>query len=244
MVKRFYKTVGVAPGKEGGFRVLLDGRELRSPEKRTLDLPTEPLAEAIAAEWDAQVERVDAHAMPLMSLASTAVDRIGPMRDQIVGEILRFAETDLLCYRADTPDALIRRQEQLWQPLLDWAAMRYDARLKVQTGIVPVMQPPESIAALRLAVEAMDDAALAAASAVTAITGSVVIALALVEQRIGPEEATAASQLDERFQAEFWGEDPEAARRRTSQAVEIDAADRFVRLTRGEGGRPEAAAST
>ena len=228
---RFYKAVGVRPA-EGGFRVALDGRELRSPAKRELTFPNAPLAEAVAAEWEAQSDKVDIRSMPLMSLASTAADRTGPMRDQIIGEIARYGETDLVCYRAEEPEALVRRQEQTWQPLLDWLAMRYDARLEVHAGILPKPQRREALNALRLAIEAMDDLTLAALSSVTACTGSLVIALAVVDGRIGPEEAAMASQLDERFQAEIWGEDPEAAGRRGAMAEEVAAADRFLKLLR------------
>lgn len=231
-MKRFYKTVGIDRAAEGGFRVMLDGRELRSPARRALALPTAALAEAVAAEWDAQQDTVDIGSMPLMALASTAADRIGPMRAQILDEIARYAETDLLCYWAEGPDSLVRRQAQLWQPLLDWLAIRHDASLEVRTGVVPRPQPPAALQALRLALEALDDFALAAVGSTTAATGSVVIALALVDGRIGPDEAVAASQLDELFQAETWGEDAEAAQRRAALAADIAAAHRFLALVR------------
>ena len=232
-MKRFYKTVGVGPAEEGGFRVTLDGRELRSPARRPLALPTEALAAAVAAEWEVQRDEIDLRSMPLTALASTVADRTGPMRAQIVGELARYAETDLLCYRAEGPDSLVRRQEHSWQPLLDWLAMRYDARLAVQAGVMPEPQSPEALRALRLAIEALDAFTLAALSSATAAAGSLVIALALVEQRIGPAEAAAASQLDEAYQSEVWGEDPEAMRRRAALASDIEAAHRFLCLLRG-----------
>lgn len=231
-VKRFYKSVNAESAGDGTYRVKLDGRELRSPEKRPLALPTAALAEAVAAEWDAQREAIDIRSMPLMALASTAVDRTGPMRGRIVDEIVRHAETDLVCYRAEGPVGLAGRQEQIWQPLLDWLAMRYDSRLAVQAGIMPRDQPREAVLALRLAVEALDDRSLASLSSVTAATGSLVIALALVDGRIGPDDAVAASQLDEIWQSETWGEDPEAVRRRAALAFDIAAAHRFLLLLR------------
>ena len=232
VVRRFYKLVGVEADEDGGYRVTLDGRELRSPAKRSLRLPTPALAEAVAAEWEAQTERVEIGSMPLTALVSTAADRTGPMRDQIVGEIARYGETDLLCYRAEGPDALVQRLEREWQPLLDWLSTQHDAHLRVHVGVLPQQQPREALAALRLAVEGMDDFALAALSSATAATGSVVIGLALVAGRIGPDEAAAAAQLDELFQAETWGEDPEAGRRRAALTADIHAADRFLRLLR------------
>ena len=208
----------------------LDGRELRSPAKARLVLPTERLAAAIAAEWEAQGEHIVPSTMPVTAIASTAADRIGARREEMVGEIARFAETDLVCYRAEAPESLVERQRQVWQPLLDWLAMRFDARLTATDGILPLPQPPEALAALRAAVAAYDDRRLAAVSVATAAAGSLVVALALIEGLIGPQEATAAAQLDERWQSETWGDDPEAVRRREAAAAELAAAHRFVGL--------------
>ncbi|MCG8596398.1 MAG: ATPase [Kiloniellales bacterium] len=227
--KRFYKEARAAAA-EDGFEVRLDGRVLRSPAGGRLALPTEALAAAIAAEWQAQGERINAETMPIMSLASTATDRVAAQRGQIVEEILRFAETDLLCHRAETPAELVRRQAETWQPLLDWAAQELGAPLTATRGILAVAQPPASLDALRRAVEALDDLALAALSVAVAAAGSLVIGLALLRGRLDPEAAFDAAELDASYQIELWGEDPEATRRRAACRADLFAAARFAGL--------------
>ncbi|MCW2237180.1 ATP12 family chaperone protein [Azospirillum canadense] len=233
-MKRFYKTTSVepAPAEAGGFEVRLDNRPIRSPAKAPLVFKSWPLAQAVAAEWEAQAEDIDPNAMPLMQLASTAVDLIGKGRQAIVDGVAAYAETDLLCYRAEHPQALVERQAQAWQPLLDWAALRYDAPLHVNAGLMPKPQPPDALRALRHAVEAYDDWTLSALQTATGSCGSLIVALALVEGRIDAEEAFAVSQLDETFQIEAWGEDPEATKRRAALRADINACRRFVDLLR------------
>lgn len=232
-MKRLYKTVGVAE-VEGGWEVRLDGRPLRTPGRLPMTLPRQALAQAVAAEWDAQTDEVRPDTMPMMQLASTAIDRIARIRAEIVEAVARYAETDLLCYRAEAnqPD-LQERQTRVWQPLLDWAALRYDAQLTVRTGLMPTPQPKGACRALRAAVEALDDLRLAGLQNATAACGSLVIALALFEGRITAEEAYEASQLDETFQIEQWGEDAEAARRRASIRRDIAQTRRFLDLVEG-----------
>lgn len=231
-MKRFYKAAGVGEA-EGGFRVELDGRPVRSPAKAPLIFPSRPLAQGVADEWAAQEERIDAHAMPLMQLSSTAVDLIPAKRHEIVPAVGAYAGTDLLCYRAEHPQLLVERQARHWQPLLDWAALTYDAPLRVCAGLMPKPQPDEALAALRRVVEATDDWYLAALQTATGVCGSIVVALALLEGRIGPEEAFEVSQLDETYQIEQWGEDAEATKRRANVRAEILACRRFVDLLRG-----------
>lgn len=227
--KRFYKEARAAAA-EGGFEVRLDGRALRTPAGSRLALPGEPLAAAIAAEWQAQGEKISPETMPLMSLACTAIDRVAARRGEIVAEILRFAETDLLCHRADAPAELVRRQAEAWQPLLDWAAQDLKAPLETTAGILAVEQPPESLAALRRAVEVLDDLTLAALSVAVGAAGSLVIGLALLRGRLDPEAAFEAAELDASYQIELWGEDPEATRRRAVCRADLFAAARFVGL--------------
>ena len=228
-MKRVYTEVAVEPA-EDGFAIMLDGRPVRTPGRRMLAVPSRALAEAIAAEWRAQGDRVEPRSMPLTRLASTALDLVGQRRPAIVDEIAAYAGTDLVCYRADAPAELAARQHAAWQPLLDWAAARYGAALVVTQGVVPRPQPPEALAALRRAVEAYDDMALVALHAATAAAGSLIVALALLDGRIDAAEAFAASQLDETFQIEAWGEDAEAAARRRAVAADIAAAARFLSL--------------
>jgi chaperone required for assembly of F1-ATPase len=168
--------------------------------------------------------------MPLTRLAATAIDRTAERRGEIVAEVANYAGTDLVCYRAAHPPALAARQEALWQPLIDWAAGRYDAGLAVTAGVVPMAQSPASLRAFVAAVAALDDFRLTALQAATAACGSLVIALALLEGRLDAAAAFAASQLDETFQIEAWGEDAEAAARRQVLAADIAAMAQFLEL--------------
>jgi chaperone required for assembly of F1-ATPase len=231
-MKRVYKTAEPR-AVAGGWGVALDGRSLRTPAKRALLVPSAALAGEIAAEWDAQGPDIRPETMPLTRLAATAIDRTAEKRAEIAGEIAGYAGTDLVCYRAEHPPALAARQEAVWQPLLDWAAGRYDAGLAVTAGIVPLAQSPASLKSYAAVVAALDDFRLTALQAATAACGSLVIALALYEGRLDADAAFAASQLDETFQIEAWGEDAEAAARRETLAADIAAAARFLELLGG-----------
>jgi chaperone required for assembly of F1-ATPase len=230
-MKRFYKNAS-AQAVEAGFGVALDAKTLFTPAKLPLVVPSRTLAEAIAAEWQDQVDEVRPHTMPLMRLASTAIDLVAKRHADVVAEIANFAETDLVCYRADHPPELAARQHAIWQPLVDWATLRYDAPLVVTAGIVPVAQKRATVHALTAAVAAYEPMALTSLHAATTASGSLVIALALIEGRLDADDAFAASQLDESFQIEQWGEDYEAAARRAALKADIAAAARFVALLR------------
>jgi chaperone required for assembly of F1-ATPase len=218
------------PAANGGWGVALDGRPIRTPAKNELVVPTAALAAAIAAEWRAQQDEVRPATMPLTRLAATAIDRTARQRPQIVTETANYAGTDLICYRADRPPELVDRQEAQWGPLIDWAMARYDAALAVTSGIVPTRQSPTALDAFAAAVAGQDDFRLTALHTLTAVCGSLVIALALFEGKLDAEAAFAASQLDETFQIEQWGEDAEAAARRQALADDIAAAARFAAL--------------
>ncbi len=228
-MKRVYRKVETCP-VAGGWGVTLDGRPLRTPAKQPLVLPSRALAAAIAAEWDAQQTEIRPPTMPLFRLAATAIDRTAVQRDLVIRDTANYASTDLVCYRTEQPPALAARQEAVWQPLVDWARTRYDAALAVTAGIVPTRQSEAALHAFAAAVAAQDDFRLTALHGLTACCGSLVIALALMEGRLGPDEAFAASQLDEIFQMEAWGEDAEAAERRAALAADIAAAARFLDL--------------
>ena len=228
-MKRVYKNATAGPA-EAGWGVALDGRPLRTPGRNALALPSRALAEAIAAEWEAQQDDIRPATMPLFRLAATAIDRTAPQRDLVADETANYAGTDLVCYRADHPPALAARQEAVWGPLIDWARQRYDAALAVTAGIVPTAQSPAALKAFAAVVAAQDDFRLTALAVLTASCGSLVIALALLEGRIDAAEAFAASQLDETFQIEAWGEDYEATARRAALAADIAAAARFIEL--------------
>jgi chaperone required for assembly of F1-ATPase len=229
-MRRVYTEVATRQFDGGGWGVTLDVRALRTPGKNELRLPSAALAAAIAAEWDAQREQIRPATMPLFRLAATAIDRTATQRDLVVAETANYAGTDLVCYRADHPPALSALQQAVWQPLLDWAAQRYDAALAVTTGIIPAAQSSAVLRAFRAAVAAQDDFHLTALHTLTVACGSLVIALALMEGRLDAEAAFAVSQLDETFQIEAWGEDSEAAARRHALAADIAAAARFIAL--------------
>jgi chaperone required for assembly of F1-ATPase len=215
---------------DGSWGVALDGKPVRTPAKHELAVPGQALASEIAAEWDAQRDEVRPATMPLYRLAATAIDRTPARRDLVVAETADYAGTDLVCYRAAHPPALVARQHAVWQPLIDWAALRYDAPLAVTTGIVPAAQSPAALRAFAAVVATQDDFRLTALHTLTAASGSLVIALAILEGRLDAEAAFTASQLDETFQIETWGEDAEAAARRHTLAADIAAAARFIAL--------------
>jgi chaperone required for assembly of F1-ATPase len=235
-VKRFWDTATIEPGA-AGYAILLDGKPMHLPGGPLLRVEAEALARAIAEEWQAaggdkggEMSFADT---PLTRLAGTAQLRIAPEPAPTVDAIARYAESDLLCYRAETPETLVRRQMRQWQPWLDWAALTYDAPLRVSTGVAYVKQPGETLAALHRAVAALDVAALAALGLAVPALGSLVLGMALAVGQLDANEAHALGSLDELFQAEAWGEDAAAAARRAAIAEEIELAARFLRLTRG-----------
>ena len=222
-MKRFYKDVSVGAA-ESGFAVLLDGKPVKTPGHILLLLPTERLATAIAQEWQAQGEEVVATTMPLLRLANTVVDGVSAHRNSVIDTILRFGENDLVCYRAHQPPELVKRQGESWDPLLDWAARKHGANLRVAQGLTHVDQFPEALAALRSALEGQDAFSLGALHIIASITGSAVLALAVADGFISGAQAFALSRIDEAYQAERWGEDAEAAKRVANLALELDKA--------------------
>jgi chaperone required for assembly of F1-ATPase len=234
-MRRFWKEASARPA-EGGWTVALDGKPIRTPAKHPLVVPGRALAEAIAAEWDGQGEDVRPAAMPLMRLASTALDLVARRQAEVAAEIAKYAETDLVCYRAEHPPALAQRQQAGWGPLVDWAMLRYDAPLAITSGVIPTPQSAATLQAFRTAVAACSPLELGALHAVTTGCGSVVLGLALFEGRIEADEAFALSQLDESFEIEQWGEDAEAERRRTALLEDIRSAARFLALLREPDG--------
>lgn len=218
-MKRFWTHVTL----DSDDAVQLDGKPVRTPGRAPLALPTRALAEAVAGEWQAVAGEIDPRAMPLTGLANAAIDRVAPDPATFAAGLARYAESDLLCYRAVSPDMLVARQAALWDPLLDWACQRYDVHFAVTSGIVHVAQPPATLARLGEAVAARGAFALAALSPVVTIGGSLVAALALAEGAATPQAVWDAVTLDEAFQAEQWGRDPLAqagiaARRRDFEA--------------------------
>jgi chaperone required for assembly of F1-ATPase len=229
-MKRFYKDVSVSAATDGNYTLLLDGKAVKTPKRAMLSLPNLPLAEAIAEEWRAQGETLDTQTMPLTRLSFAALDVVTPERREIAEQVLKYAESDLLCYRAEDPPELVARQARTWDPLLDWTAETYGARLNVGHGIGHVPQPHGAIAELEQALARYNEFELAALHTAATVTGSLIVGLALAEEEINAEEAFAAATLDETFQAEKWGRDAEAEARRERLLEELAAAERFLRL--------------
>ena len=230
-MKRFYQKAEPAK-RAGGYAIILDGKPIKTPGRRDLLVPSEALAAAIAEEWNAQATEVRAAKMPLTRFATTTVDRVATQRDAIIRQTADYAGTDLVCYRATHPPELAARQQAVWQPLIDWAVLRYDAPLVVTSGVIPKSQSEESLRAFASAVAEHDDFALTALHVATAACGSLVIGLALTQGHLDAEGAFAVSQLDESFQIEAWGEDAEQAAGRRALAADIQAAARFIWLLR------------
>lgn len=210
--RRFYKDVTVEPG-EGGFAVLLDARNVRTPKGGRLVLPTRVLAELIAAEWAAQGEHIELAAMHVTRLANTAREAVPGSRGEVAASVAQYAGADLLCYFAEGPEALVERQTERWDPLLNRAERELGLSFVRTVGIVHATQPPQTLARVRELGEALDDFALAGLAFGAALFGSGVLALALQRGWVGADEAHALSRLDEAFQEEQWGVDAEAAER-------------------------------
>lgn len=229
-MKRFYAAVTTAE-REAGFRVLLDDRPVRTPARNELAVPARPLAEAIAEEWHGQGDEVEPDTMRLTRLATSVIDLMPARRPDAVAEAAAYAGTELLCYRATSPASLVERQASLWQPWLDWAERQYDARLRPVAGIMPAAQSETALRALRAAVERLSDWRLIGLHAAATLLGSLVLALALERGAIDADAAFAAGLLDELFEIEQWGEDPEQARRHVRLRQDLAAAERFLALT-------------
>mgnify|MGYP006302085501 CR=1 FL=1 len=228
--KRFWKAAKVV-AQEPGFAVLLDGRAVKTPAKTALIVPTEGMAQEIAAEWDAQEDRINPLTMPFTRSANAALDKVRLQQAEVAAMLAAYGDSDLLCYRADSPEALVSRQAEAWDPLLDWAAARFGARLIPRTG---VMHSPQDAAALtRLAeeVQKMTAFQLAAFHDLVGLSGSLVLALAVADGHLAGDAAWPLSRIDETWQEEQWGADEEASAMATRKQEEFLHAERFYRLS-------------
>jgi chaperone required for assembly of F1-ATPase len=228
-MKRFYKEARSEPAP-GGFSILLDGRPVKTPARNALIAPSAALADAIAAEWEGQNEEIDPRSMPLTGLSNAAIDRVAPDPGAFARSLAVYGENDLLCYRAEAPEALVRRQSAAWDPLLQWARQRFDLDFELVVGIIHRPQPEATVERLRRAVAARTPFQLAALSPLVTISGSLLIALALAEGAVSLDTAWAAATLDEAWQAEQWGEDNLAAAALDARRREFEAAEGFLRL--------------
>ncbi|MDI4664610.1 ATPase [Xanthobacter autotrophicus] len=226
--KRFYTDVSVGE-TDGGFTILLDGRPVRTPARGMLLAPTRPLAEAMAAEWAAQEKEINPFFMPLTRLVNVALDRVGPEAEAVRDEVVRYAGSDMLFYRADGPQTLVNRQAEQWDPVLDWLSRSHDARFFLSEGIRHVTQPDASLERVRALVPETP-LKLAAVHSITTLTGSALLALAVAEGALAAGAAWAAAHVDEDFNREQWGEDEIATARRAARRTEMDAAVRLLAL--------------
>lgn len=220
--KRFYKTASVREA-DGAFQVLLDDRLVRTPARKPLALPSRALAQAVAAEWDAQAETIDPARMPLTRLCNSIIDGVTERKDAVAADILKYLASDLLFYRADGPEGLIECQAEAWDPPVLWARDRHGAHFILAQGVVHVAQPPEAIEAIRRAMTA-DAWRLGAMHAITTLAGSALLAVMLEAGAIGAEEAWNAAHVDEDFNMRTWGSDEQAEARRAFRAAEFRAA--------------------
>lgn len=230
-MKRFWRVAEVVEAA-GGFGIVLDGRPVKTPARADLAVPTKILAEAIAAEWNECGEEVAPRAMPLTGLANAAIDRIAPDKENYAIGIASYGETDLVCYRAEGPETLVRRQSESWDVLLSWARRRYDVDLACQAGVMHVPQPNETVRRLTHEVAALDQFQLAGLSPIVTIGGSLVAALAVLEEMMPAEAAWEAVSLDDRWQLEQWGDDPEARTALDARRRDFLSAARFLELLR------------
>lgn len=220
--KRFYKAVSIAP-IDGLHRVLLDGKPVRTPGRNILAVAPWRAACALEAEWAAQGEFVDPMTMPLTRLVNSAIDGVSREIEAVKEAVAAYAGSDLTCYRAGEPPRLDERQRLAWEPVLDWVKERFGTRPVATIGVVAVAQPPQLLSAIRAALP--DDAIrLAAVEQVTSLTGSVFLALALVEKRLSADDVWLAAHVDEDWNAELWGVDSEARLRRDFRRADFDAA--------------------
>jgi chaperone required for assembly of F1-ATPase len=225
--KRFYQRAHV--GEAAPFAVLLDNRPVRTPAGNALALPSRALGEAVAAEWDAQQERIDPAVMPLTRLVNSIIDGVATAPAPVADEVAKYLGSDLVCYRADTPAGLVARQAQHWDPILDWARETLGARFVLAEGVMFAAQPDHAIAEASAAIPS-DPWRLGAVNVITTLTGSALIALALAQGRLSVDEAWAAAHVDEDWNMSQWGRDEVALARRATRFAEMQAAGQVLAL--------------
>jgi len=229
--RRFYKEASALEG-EGGFALVLDGKPAHTPGRQPIRTPALALTQALAAEWGAQGEFIDPGSMPLTRIVNSALDGVSREMGEVRAEIVKYAGSDLICYRAGEPQTLVEWQARVWDPILAWARDDLGARFICAQGVIFAAQPEPAIQAVARVVEAVDcPLALAALNVMTTITGSALLALAVAHGRLSAEEAWAAAHVDEDFQISGWGEDSEAAARRARRWLDMEAAARVHALS-------------
>ncbi|WP_312527352.1 ATP12 family chaperone protein [Paracoccus sp. (in: a-proteobacteria)] len=229
--RRFWKKAHIRPEGEG-WAIDLDERPLRTPGKQALIVPTEALARAIAAEWDAQVDVIDPESMPLTRAANSALEKVHPQFDAVADMLGEYGGTDLLSYRATGPSDLVARQATGWDPLLDWASKDLGAALAVTSGVVPVAQDQAALQKLRAELSQLDDFGLTALHDLVTLPGSLVLGLAVIRGRLSATEAHELARIDEEYQAEKWGRDEEADEAAANRLRAMQLAEQLWKLSR------------
>lgn len=227
--KRFYETVSIGAGDGGTHAIALDGKPVRTPARKALAAPTRALAETIAEEWRAQAEVIDPAKMPMTRIANTVIDAVAGACDAVAADVAKYLGSDMVCYRADQPDGLVARQNAHWDPVLAWARDALGARFVLTTGVTYVAQPQEAIAAAARAIP-REPWKLGAVSVVTTLSGSALLALALAAGATSREALWTAAHVDEDWNAEFWGQDELALKRRAFREAEMTAAAAILAL--------------
>ncbi len=227
--KRFWADAK-ADTREDGFGVFLDGRPVATPNKTPLIMPTRKMAEAAAAEWAAQDEKIDPLSMPVTRSANSAIDKVAPQQPEVVAMLAEYGGTDLICYRAAGPVELIARQADRWDPLIDWAEAEFGGRLAVGEGVMHVPQDPALLSNLHVEVASFDNFALTAVHDLIAISGSLILGLAVTRGAVSVEDAWLLSRIDEHWQIEQWGEDDEALDTESKKKAAFEHAERFYQL--------------
>lgn len=234
-MKRFWSDVAVAD-RDGGWRVLLDGRPIRTQGGNAQIVPSAPLAKLLANEWAAQGETVDPAGFPMRDMADYAIDMVAPDKAAIVAKLLRYAESDTLCYRADPDEPLHRRQWDVWEPIVTRFEAREGVRMERASGIVHKPQPPATLATLRARLEGLDPFTLASLEVLTSLSASLCIGLSVLEPGADADALWAAAELEETWQAELWGVEPLAQERRDRRKADFIRAEQFARAADDEDG--------
>ncbi len=238
MPRRFYRTAAVEPTPATSdpaasgetYRIVLDGRPLRTPATKELSVPSRVLAEAVAAEWQSQRDHIDPTTMPLTRLINTALDGVAGREAEIRRNLVQFAASDLLCYYAEAPATLAERQREGWTPVLDWAHEQLGISFKLTAGVMPIAQDPETLRRVEMMLSEHNALTLAAHHEIATLTGSIVLSLACTHGRLSPHQVWTLAHIDEDYQIEQWGVDREAADRRERRWQDLQAAARVLQL--------------
>lgn len=231
--KRFWKSVEVVPDGTG-YGIRLDGRSVKTPLKRDLIAPSRKLAEEIAKEWDAVEENIDPGSMPFTRSANAAIDKVMDQFDDVVDMLVAYGDSDLVCYRADSPEGLVNRQRHAWDPLILWVAQVYGIKLDTRTGVMHVPQSPNVLSRFDAEVRAFVPFELTAFHDLVSLSGSLVLGLAVAKDHVDPDTAWELSRIDETWQIEQWGEDEEATQLAASKRDSFLHAARFFAIGRAD----------